>query len=342
MARRNNLVKRGESWYVRVWIDGKDVWRSAGKSKQAAQMMLAHIREDAERRQLGLPKKSRETFKDWIPRYLEWAKQYKRSWKRDDLSIRSLTPFFGHRKLREITKTMVEAYQRDRSQEVSNASVNREIACLRKLLNHAVDHGEIPESPIRGVKMLPEAPSRLPSLDRVDELRLVEASPPWLREIIRLAVLTGCRQGELLALRWRHVDFDNGEIIVEDSKSGDGRRVPLHPLLVEELKKRRGTPEGYVLTMPNGDPPHPNSVTHAFKRAARKAERGDLRFHDLRHLAGTRFQATGANLNEVAALLGHKTLHMARRYAHATKSRMHSLVAAMNVADAPVVEETKA
>jgi integrase len=154
---------------------------------------------------------------------------------------------------------------------------------------------------------------------------------------VRAAILTGCRQGELLALLWRNIEFDHPafeacEIVIEDSKSGEPRRVPLHPNLARELYDLRQHPEAPVFTMPAGTVPHPSWVSHKFKRAAISIGRGDLRFHDLRHLAGTRFQATGANLNEIAALLGHKTLHMARRYSHMTKSRMHDLVGRMAVA----------
>ncbi len=137
--------------------------------------------------------------------------------------------------------------------------------------------------------------------------------------------------------------------MVEDSKSGESRRVPLHPSLVDELRTRRALveaailarvngdelaarrefPDAFVVAMPSGLPPEASSISHAFKRAARKIGRPDLRWHDTRHLAGSALLGTGASLPEVAAMLGHKTLVMSKRYAHVNPSRLRDLVARM-------------
>jgi len=334
---RDNLYRRGDVWYVRLQVDGREIRRAAGRDKQVAQVLLARLRADAERRRVGLPKRTIATLRDWMPRYLDWAKQRKRSWTRDALSLRSLVSELGDLRLCDITTARVEAYMRDRlatptvrGGRRAPASVNREVACLRKVLSHAVEHGEIEVNPLRGIKMLREAPARVPTLDLAEERALLGASPEWMRPIIRLAVSTGCRLGEVLALRWRHVDFDAGTVQIEDSKSGESRIVPLHPAILDELTARRGTPDGWLCVSPEtGRPPHATAVSHAFKRAARKIGRPDLRLHDLRHVAGTRLLAAGASLPEVASVLGHKTLAMSRRYAHTTWTRLRDLVSRM-------------
>jgi len=196
-------------------------------------------------------------------------------------------------------------------------------------MSFAVEQEVMDSNQLRGIKLLPEAAARQPVLQLQDEARLLEASPKWLADIIVLAVATGCRMGELLSLRWKHLDFDAGDLVVEDSKSGESRRIPLHPGIRELLWSRRGLPEGYVVTGPDGTLPSQEKVSHAFKEVARKMKREDLRFHDLRHVAATRLLATGASLPEVASYLGHKTLYIARRYAQPTRTRMHELVALM-------------
>ena len=237
----------------------------------------------------------------------------------------------GNLRLTEITKPRVEAYMRDRVECVSGPSVNREVACLRKLLSHAVEAGEIESNQLLGIRMFAESPARIPTLEPADERKLIDAARPWLQLAIRIAIATGCRQGEILALRWRHVDFDNGVVVVADSKSNDARRVPLHPTLRDDLRRVRGLPEGYVVSLPNGRSPSRHSVHNAFKKAVAAIGRPDFRFHDLRHICGSRLLATGASLPEVAAVLGHKTLHMAARYAHVSWTRLSALVASMPV-----------
>ncbi len=374
------ILNRNGHWYVKIKIRGRQVWRSA-PTKEDAQLLLGRLREDAARERVGLPKVQRDRLADFVPKYRAWAKAHKRSWDRDELSLRPLLAAFGSLRLSEITKSRVEAYMRDRRQTetlvsiarreafarrkaagilprnakppapatFSPASVNREVACLRKILSYAVECGELQENPLRGMRMFPEAPGRVPTLGPEDEAALVAAMPPWLRPLYRLAVLTGLRQGEIVSLRWRHVDLDGGILMVEDSKSGESRRVPLHPSLVDmlrtlraaseaailvrvkgdELTARRELPDAYVFAMPRGNPPESSSISHAFKRAARKVGRPDLRWHDTRHLAGSALLGTGASLPEVAVMLGHKTLVMSRRYAHVNPTRLRDLVARM-------------
>lgn len=330
-SERDNIYKRGKSWYVRLWADGREIRRSAGRSKEAARILLTRLREDAERGRLGLPKKTRQTVADWAPKYMTWAKTHKKSAWRDEIILKHLIPKFGHLKLTDVTKTHVAAYQRDRQKRVSGPTVNREVAMLRKLLSHAVEAGELESNPLSRVRMLPESPARQPTLEPTDEQLLLQASPQWLRLMVRLAVATGCRQGELLALRWRHVDLENELFTIEDSKSGESRQVPIHPAVLDDLHNRRGLPEGYIVTLPNGTSPARHTVRNAFKKATKTIGRGDLRFHDLRHVAGTRLLATGANLPEVAAMLGHKTLAMSKRYSHVSPVRLRQLMAAMPV-----------
>jgi integrase len=322
--------RKGQYW-VRIWVDGKDTWKAAGKDLKQAKEVLREAETDAERGRLGLPKRPKAiTLLAFEPDYLKWAKAHKESWERDQLSLKHLLPTFGPLNLSQINKARVEAYMRDRKAEVTGPTVNREVACLRKVLSYAVELGHLETNPLSRVQMFPESPARQPVLTPDDERRLLKASPEWLRWVIRLAIATGCRRGELLALRWRHVDIDNAAIIIENSKSGDSRRVPIHRDLVEDLKAKRGAPEGFVIMREDGTQPHKDWIAHKFEKVVMKLKL-KLRYHDLRHVAGTRLLTTGANLPEVATFLGHKTLTMARRYAHTNWSRLQSLVSQVPV-----------
>jgi integrase len=379
------IFNRNGHWYAKVKVRGVQKWRSAA-TLELAQKALGDLREDAAREHVGIPKVARLTLADFAPVYMKWAKMQKKSWKRDAQSVATLVASLGHYRLPELTKPRVEAFMRARREVESlcsvraregfarlqkagktppgakapaprmlaPATVNREVACLRKLLARAVEAGELQKNPIAGIHQFPEAPGRIPTMEATDDAALLAALPEWMRPIARLAILTGCRESEILALRWRHVDFDAGTLAVEDSKSGEARRVPMHPVLIAELRGRRGLPEGWVIEMPckaRKDPTtgkaldparDPHSVSQAFRRTVRKIGRPDLRFHDLRHVCGSRLLETGASLPEVATMLGHKTLAMAKRYAHTSPKRLANLVAAMPAPAEPAPVPAKA
>lgn len=356
-AQRDNVFKRGERWYVRLWVDGREIRKSAGRSRQGAQLLLARLRTDAERGRVGLGKAARATMADFAPRYMEWAKAHKRAWATDARLLRFLQARLGSLRLDKINPATVEAYKAARREDtaattharaelrrakaagkeppplpkVSGPSVNREVACLRKLLSLAVQLGELNENPIRGLRMFAESPARRPHLDPEQEAALLGACRPWLASIVRVALVTACRQSELLALRWKHVDFARGALTVADSKTGDSRTVPLHPAALAELAARRGLPDGFLFVLPAGGPPAVTYVQKAFRKAAKSAGLLEFRFHDLRHVAATRLLLAGASLPEVKAFTGHKTLAMVERYAHPDGARLPELVARLPV-----------
>ncbi|MBM4355418.1 MAG: hypothetical protein FJ109_16800, partial [Deltaproteobacteria bacterium] len=153
---RGGIVKRGQCWYVRIIHNGKEVKRSAGRSKQAAQELLGKLRADLDREAAGLAPKPKGTVLlcDFVPQYLAWARVHKRSVARDEWCLPQLQKVFGHLRLTEITKARVGTFIRDRSAEAAPATVNRQVALLRKVLSLAVEYGEIENNPLRGIKLL--------------------------------------------------------------------------------------------------------------------------------------------------------------------------------------------
>jgi integrase len=124
---------------------------------------------------------------------------------------------------------------------------------------------------------------------------------------------TGMRRGEVLGLRWLDVDLAGGRIILPQTKNGDGRVVWLNDLAVGVLETlTSGSPTDRVF------PAHitPENVSLAFLRACRKIDIADFKLHDLRHTAASWLRMSGADLHDVAALLGHRDLRMTKRYAH--------------------------
>lgn len=149
-----------------------------------------------------------------------------------------------------------------------------------------------------------------------------------LPAIIRLAVETGMRRGEILELNWENIDLSNATAYLPDTKNGESRTVPLSTKAVGTLRALSRNIHGSVFTSAG------SSVSHAFNIAVRRArieyeaqcrEAGkapfkvylyDLHFHDLRHEATSRLFERGFNPMEVATITGHKTLQMLKRYTH--------------------------
>ena len=132
-----------------------------------------------------------------------------------------------------------------------------------------------------------------------------------MRELIILALETGMRQGELLGLTWPNVDLNRRIATLADTKSGEGRSVPLSRRAVTTLELMPRRLDGAVLSQASA-----SSVSHKFAALCRAAEIEGLRFHDLRHEATSRLFELGLNPMEVAAITGHKTLIMLKRYTH--------------------------
>jgi integrase len=135
-----------------------------------------------------------------------------------------------------------------------------------------------------------------------------------LKPIVVLAIHTGMRRGELLRLRWEHVDFYKCEIKVTHAKTDRDRFVPMTATVREELVslRARGT-EGFVF------PNHKTGYNVAdiktgFNAACREAGIENLQFHDLRHTFGTRAADAAVPINAIAAVMGHADIHTTMRY----------------------------
>jgi integrase len=132
---------------------------------------------------------------------------------------------------------------------------------------------------------------------------------PWLEPAVVLAIETGMRKGELLALCWKTVDLERRIAHLSMTKNGTSRNVPLSPRALETL---RALPQDTERVLPTTH----NALKLAWNRARTRAGMRDLRFHDLRHEATSRLFEKRLNPMEVASITGHRTLQMLSRYTH--------------------------
>lgn len=219
------------------------------------------------------------------------------------------------------------------------ATVVRYLAALSHCLTIAVKAYQwLEDSPMRRVAKPQEPRGRVRFLsdeERADLLNACQESPnPCFYPIVVLALSTGMRAGEILHLEWRDVDLARGWLTLRETKNGEMRGVPLAGKALELLKeharirRRLDTP----LLFPGNHPAKPVNVRQPWNAAVKRAGLVDFRFHDLRHSAASYLVMNGASLNEIAAVLGHKTLSMVQRYAHLSESHKAGVVERMNAA----------
>ena len=141
-----------------------------------------------------------------------------------------------------------------------------------------------------------------------------------MRSILTVALNTGMRRGEILNLRWDHVDFDNRLIKVEKTKSGCIRYIPINAELLKTFKNLRVNDNKSESVFVNPETGKPfKDVKRAFKGACRRAGISGFRLHDCRHTFGSRLVEKGVDLITVKELLGHSTVKVTERYTHSSK-----------------------
>jgi len=157
-----------------------------------------------------------------------------------------------------------------------------------------------------------------------EEFELLASAAPDMRDAVVFAVETAMRRGELARLEWQDVYLTAGTATIRETKSGEPRTIPLTPRAAAILMQRC---LANLLSGKNGNRVFPwrdeGSISHAFADLCRELKIEDLRWHDLRHEATSRLFERGLGLQEVAAITGHKTWAMLKRYTH---PRAHELV----------------
>ena len=327
----------------------KPQWATFGRKKDAERWMKQVESDINEGRHFRTTEAKRRTLAEMIDRYMEnvlpeksASAQRKQAaqlrWWRDDI---------GHLSVADARPGELSA-ARDRlagtptygGAKRSGATVNRYMAALSHVFTVAVREWEWLESnPMLRVSRPKESRGRVRYLADGERERLLkacsESNSAHLYDAVVLALHTGMRQGEVLGLKWRDIDFGRSRLILQETKNGERRVVHLVETVRELLRKRKkvqrlDTDLVFPAKLQRGVEPKPAEIRHAWRRAVKHAELEDFRFHDLRHTAASYLAMSGATLPEIAAVLGHKTLAMVKRYAHLSDSHTASVVERMN------------
>jgi len=266
-------------------------------------------------------------------------------------SIDETCPALGELPLNALTPEVIRRWYLVLALRRGKSVAAKAYSRLHQILTQAVDEDILAKNPCRidhgGTERHPE--QRFATLPEL--FMIADAVPGRYRALVLMAGLTGLRQGELFALRRSAIDLDagvvsvyikrlrlaSGEVIEDGPKSEAGKRVvslPEH--LVAEVERHLGhfsgpDPGDYVFTSPSGEPiERSNFRDRVWVPATKAIGLEGLRFHDLRHTAGTMAARTGATVKDLMGRLGHASPQAAMIYQHTAADRDRRIAAGLD------------
>lgn len=231
----------------------------------------------------------------------------RRYWQGSPLAHRSLASLRG--------KDITLAIRQLEAEGLGSNTIRLHLALLSHLFTVArMDWGfESLANPVASVRKPKVAPGRTRRLEEDEERRLMDAARIYGGEIggiIQWALETAMRRGEICRMEWEHIDGSARVLQIPVTKNGLARRIPLSSKALAVLAQVGQKGRGPVWSL------RPDSITQAFERICDMADISGLTFHDLRHEATSRLFEKGLNPMEVAAITGHQSLQMLKRYTH--------------------------
>ncbi len=324
-----NITDKNSDYYVDYVFDNRRFREKIGKSKALAETVLAKIKvEIVECRYLKVKKNTNINFSTFADEYYEChSKVNNRSWRTFDRhNIKRLKQYFGDKNLSEITSYMIDKFKAERAKEVSPATVNRQLACLKSIFNKATAWGKFEgANPVKVIKLFKENNQRLRFLEQTEILKLLDCCAEHLKPIVIIALNTGFRRGEILSLKWSSVDFERSIIYLKNTKNGEGREVPMNVAVKNALiRQPRHSHSNYIFYKKDGTPI--GDIKKSFLTALKKSGINNFHFHDLRHTFASQLAMNSVDLNTIRELLGHKSMVMTIRYSHLSQQHKQQAV----------------
>ena len=323
--------KRGKSWNAQVRIAGWRSFTKSFKSKSDAKLWIDELERKLHSAPIpDIPIDRKIALGELLIKYADEVSPSHKGCVAETCRLKSIARrWIGELDIRYLTKQHFIQYRDDRMTVVTGSSVGSELALMKRVLDTAVKkwgYG-IPYNPIKDIEFPKGSIARTRRLvgDEKDRLLVAGLSQRniYIASIIEFAIETGMRRSEILKLRWCDVDLENGFACLYDTKNGEDRRVPLTRRCIEVLQTVPQTDERVF-------PISATCLRLAWNRARNKAGITDLRFHDLRHEAVSRFFEMGMSVPEVALISGHKDVRQLFRYTHLNPENVFKKYAAFS------------
>lgn len=333
------LYKRGQAWWMCFTYKGKQhrVPTETTDKKLAEKIYRKVMTEIAEGKWFEKAAHADKTLAELLDKYLkEYSTPNKSAGtaKNDTVMVEEMKAFFGNTLLQDVMPSLISAYKtKCREKGLAPATINHRRTLLRHAFNLAIREWQwCQKNPVEQVSRDKVKNERDRWLTLEEEKTLLECcvlhptrkdneieATYRLQEIVVFALNTGMRQDEILSLRWPNVDLFRKTVLVEKSKNGEKRTIPMNQKVFELLKARARATTGesqYVFASEVGTKILRRNLTRAFYIVRDRAKIEDFKFHDLRHTFATRLAQAGVDLYMISKLLGHKDIKMTQRYSH--------------------------
>ena len=310
------LRKRGNKWQAIIRHKSIGTTAKSFSSKSLALKWSLAKEQAIESGAFGRLSPSEVTLGELLDRYLDEITPSKRG---ADVERRRLKRLIGDDisscQLDRLSSQAIAKF-RDRRLLDGRRTCQYDLILIRHCIKLAINEWGLmlSSNPVDKVKLPPSSRSRDRRLNTGEFDRLEKAAcltqNPHIWPIVVFAIETGMRRGEILGITWECVDFDSRTVHLPITKNGSSRDVPLSSKATQILKGQNER------QLPCPFPVTDNAFRLAWDRLRSRAESGDLRFHDLRHEAISRFFEMGLSMPEVALISGHKDPRMLFRYTH--------------------------
>lgn len=321
-AEVQNAIERGTFSYEAFFPNSKFAKLTAAPTQKR------HLVNDLIDAYIDVARKAKAMSPSTIVTYVKWARS-------------RLKPHFATKYIDEVTTQDLRAWIAELAAELAGKSVRNCVGLTSSIFNRAIEDGLIKSNPLAPIKLRTMLPKKKASEeDKVDPFNaddiaaiLGACDRPQERALFQFAFSTGLRTGELIALKWRHIDWVNGSIHVEDNivsgeagtvekdtKTDSERDVPMLPAARAALESMRPM----TSLLKNGDyiftPDGINRWRHDYQIRARwtiALRKAKVRYrnpYQTRHTFASTLLMNGEPELLVAKLLGHTTVEMVRRH----------------------------
>ena len=336
------VYQLGNRWYVKKQINGVRVNRALEGAKNedeaiiAAALLIKQIKEG----EIDITKKKdKMLFGELVLRYAEKAEGEKLGWSVEKHKVKRINEHFKKYRIDKITlddiysfRKKLKTYQNKKGEPVSDSTLNRYISILSAMMNYAVDSKLIKDNPCRCVKKLRENTPKPKTLKPNEEKILFDLftnKSAHLLPIVVCALHTGARLSEILNLKWENIDLDKRMMYIIRTKNGEPRDIPISITLQRHFNQlRQNSITEFIFVNPKTKQPY-KTIYGAYKRACKKAGIEGLKFHELRHTAGTRM-IEKVDIRTVQEILGHQSVITTQRYVGVTDERKFKAIDALD------------
>ncbi len=321
-------------WWI-VYFDqfGKRRREKAGSKSIAIKLYGKRKQQVLEGKKLPeLFRKPSINFSQLVGDALAYSKRNKRSYKTDVPRFASLKEWFGSHAAEELTPKDIESTlaRAAEKEKWAPSTFNHYRSLMSLSYRLGILNRKVTSNPARSVTHRREDNNRVRFLTFEEEKKLRKViDAKWASHMpeLDLAINTGLRKGSQYSLTWEMVDWNGRMLNVPRTKNEEPIHVPLNDAAIAALRvvHDRGDGRGRVFQSARTGEPLENG-RHWFDDAVVEAKIKNFRWHDLRHTFASRLRMKGAPLEDIADLLGHKSLTMTRRYAHLGPNKLHAVV----------------